>query len=334
MFSKDPSELERTRTFDNEEISRSIRLALSAELDAINFYLQQSKLMPEGSFKKVHEDIAKEEVTHFGEFMRIMYEYVPEDFEKIRAGWDEASRMLEKPSDFPLDVEEKVNHHGKEENHEYKENQLHFLISTEETPWDQDGLPLPEDQQRIIPLSDVSVEYKIKRHSDKIYMKMEEEAAMRKFNAMVNKILMSDHDLSLLKRSTEIKPGDWSKPGNVAKDIVRAIEFLAESGYSRKPLLFISMSAYDLLLREIDSTGQTELSTVENLVHKIKVTPLIQENQFIVVAKGAFRVFVRNAPGITKIGEDVTHELYVINARLAPLLYDRNSSVKISWKAK
>ena len=55
---------------------------------------------------------------------------------------------------------------------------------------------MPEDNQRIIPLSDVNVEYKIRRHSDKIYKEMEEETAMRKFNAMLNKLLITDHELS------------------------------------------------------------------------------------------------------------------------------------------
>ncbi|EQD30094.1 Linocin_M18 bacteriocin protein [mine drainage metagenome] len=94
MFSKDPSELIRKETMDNEEIGRAIQLSLVAELDAINFYMQQSKIMPEGSFKAVHEDIAKEEVAHFGEFMRLLFEYAPEDFAKIKQGWKEASGML------------------------------------------------------------------------------------------------------------------------------------------------------------------------------------------------------------------------------------------------
>lgn len=87
MFSKDPSELQRKEKMNDEEISRSIRLALAAELDAVNFYLQQSSILPEGSFRKVHEDIAREEVAHFGEFLRLLYEHEPGDFEKINEGW-------------------------------------------------------------------------------------------------------------------------------------------------------------------------------------------------------------------------------------------------------
>jgi rubrerythrin len=96
MFSRDPSELTRKTKFDREETARAIRLSIAAELDAINFYLQQSKLIPNGAFKKVHEDIAREEVTHFGEFMRLLYEYSPDDFVRIKKGWDEASELLGK----------------------------------------------------------------------------------------------------------------------------------------------------------------------------------------------------------------------------------------------
>ena len=105
MFSKDPSELVRKEKMDDEETVRSIRLALVAELDAVNFYLQQSKVMPDGPFKKVHEDIAKEEVTHFGEFMRLLYQYAPEDFRKIREGWAEASALLGESAEFGLEGE-------------------------------------------------------------------------------------------------------------------------------------------------------------------------------------------------------------------------------------
>jgi len=335
MFSKDPSELVRTKVLDNEEISRSIRLALSAELDAINFYLQQSKLMPEGSFRKVHEDIAKEEVTHFGEFMRLMYEYAPGDFEKIRGGWKAASDLLGKHEEFPMKARDQDPHGSKEAVEPYsKPFKLHYLTDVEEIRWSQDGLPLPEDNQKIIPLSQVSVEYDVHKHSDSQYKKMEEEMALRKFDATVNKIIMSDHELSLLKRATEIKPGDWSKSGNVAKDIVKAIEFLSDSGYSERPELIMSSTSYELLVREVESTGQTEIEMVKDLVQGIHVTPLIKEDQFLVLARESFRVFIKTFPEIRKIREDVSSDHYVIYAKLAPMLFDRRSAVRMAWKTK
>ena len=335
MFSKDPSELERTKTLDNEEISRSIRLALAAELDAINFYLQQSKLMPDGSFKKVHEDIAKEEVTHFGEFMRLMYEYVPGDFEKISSGWKEASDLLGKQQEFPLELKPKEisESKGKREPEPSPFN-LHYTTHVEEIRWSQDGLPLPEDSQKIIPLSQLSVEYEVQRHWDSLYKKMEEEMALRKFDAGVNKIIISDHELSLLKRATDIKPGDWSKSGNVAKDVVKAIEFLSDSGYNEKPELIMSSTAYDMLVREVESTGQTEMDMVSRLVESINVTPLIKDAQFLLLARGSFRLFVRTFPEIRRIREDVSSDHYLIYAKLAPMLFDTNSAVRMSWKPK
>ena len=335
MFSKDPSELERTKTLDNEEISRSIRLALAAELDAINFYLQQSKLMPDGSFKKVHEDIAKEEVTHFGEFMRLMYEYVPDDFEKIRGGWKEASDLLGKHHEFPMELKSKENSESKGVKEPDSRSFIpQYITKVEEIRWSHDGLPLPEDNQKIIPLAQVSVEYVVHKHGDSVYKKMEEEKAQRKFYAGVNKIIMADHELSLMKRATEIKPGDWSKSGNVAKDIVNAIEFLSESGYNEKPELLMSSTAYEFLVREVGSTGQTEMDMVRDLVEGIHVTPLIKEAQLLVLARDSFKVFVRTYPEIHKISEDVSTDHFVIYAKLAPMLFDRNSAVKMSWKTK
>ncbi|WP_393971800.1 encapsulin [Oxyplasma meridianum] len=335
MFSKDPSELVRTKTFDNEEISRSIRLDLAAELDAINFYLQQSKLMPEGSFKKVHEDIAKEEITHFGEFLRLMHEYAPEDFVKIREGWKEASELLGQQKEFPMYVGKKelqVSREGVEP--DSKTFSHHYITYVEEIKWSQDGLPLPEDNQKIIPLSQVIIQYNVHRHTDSQYKKMEEEMALRKFDAAVNKLIMADHELSLLNRATDIKSGDWSKSGNLAKDIIKAIEFLSDSGYVERPELLISSSAYELLVREVESTGQTEMEMVRKLLEEIHVTSLLKENQFLALAKGSFKLFIKTFPEIRRISEDVLSDQYVIYSKFAPMLFDRKSAVRITWKPK
>ncbi|MCY0882401.1 MAG: ferritin, partial [Acidianus infernus] len=62
MFSSDPSMITRKEKMDKEEEARALRGALMAELDAINYYLQQGRLFSEEFIKKVHEDIAKEEM--------------------------------------------------------------------------------------------------------------------------------------------------------------------------------------------------------------------------------------------------------------------------------
>jgi len=94
MFSTDPSVNVRKEKMDQEEMIRAIRGALAAEIDAINYYLQQGKLFSDEFVKKVHDDIAKEEMTHFGEFLRLLYHLSREEFNYILKGWNEASKLI------------------------------------------------------------------------------------------------------------------------------------------------------------------------------------------------------------------------------------------------
>ncbi|MFG1545446.1 MAG: hypothetical protein AAE976_02980 [Thermoplasmataceae archaeon] len=166
MFSKDPSELVRKEKLDDEETVRSIRLALVAELDAINFYLQQSRVMPDGPFKKVHEDIAKEEVTHFGEFMRLLYQYAPEDFRKIREGWAEASTLLGESAELGLEGEEHHEAHREDKKESMKqdmhvEDLLGLPFAT--VPWEQDGIAVADDPEKLFTLSYISHGFSVKK---------------------------------------------------------------------------------------------------------------------------------------------------------------------------
>lgn len=94
VFSSDPSIMTRKDKFDKEEIKRVIGNDLMAELDTINFYLQQSKFIDDQKLRSTHEDIANEEITHLGEFLRMLYEVAPEEFKYIKKGWEEASKII------------------------------------------------------------------------------------------------------------------------------------------------------------------------------------------------------------------------------------------------
>lgn len=64
MFSRDPSELTRKTKFDREETARAIRLSIAAELDAINFYLQQSNLYQTVHFERFTMTLHREGIIH------------------------------------------------------------------------------------------------------------------------------------------------------------------------------------------------------------------------------------------------------------------------------
>ena len=70
MMSKIPIMLEK---IDGKNIDKEIlRVAIIAELDAINLYEQMAGLTNDENLKAILLDIAKEEKTHVGEFQTLL----------------------------------------------------------------------------------------------------------------------------------------------------------------------------------------------------------------------------------------------------------------------
>jgi rubrerythrin len=70
LLSKIPINLEKIRKDDlNKEI---LRVAIIAELDAVNLYEQMAALTENQNIKTILLDIAKEEKTHVGEFQTLL----------------------------------------------------------------------------------------------------------------------------------------------------------------------------------------------------------------------------------------------------------------------
>lgn len=93
VFSKNPVDVTRDRKFSAGEVAESLRLAIMAELDAINLYLQLARLVDDERVRRVFEDIAKEEKTHFGEFLTLLKQYDQEQVEQLKAGSTEVSEL-------------------------------------------------------------------------------------------------------------------------------------------------------------------------------------------------------------------------------------------------
>jgi rubrerythrin len=90
-FSKNPVDIVRDRKLSQGEVADALRLAIMAELDAINLYLQLSRLIDDERVRRVFEDIAKEEKTHFGEFLTLLKSIDPEQVEQLKAGSKEVA---------------------------------------------------------------------------------------------------------------------------------------------------------------------------------------------------------------------------------------------------
>jgi len=93
MLSLNPTTKVREKVFSRGEIAEALRLAVIAELDAINLYEQIASLSEDEVVRKVFLDVAKEEKTHVGEFLAILLKFDPGQAEEIKSGFEEVREL-------------------------------------------------------------------------------------------------------------------------------------------------------------------------------------------------------------------------------------------------
>lgn len=93
MMSEIPIKIENV---EKKIVDREIlRVAIIAELDAINSYEQLAAATENENIKKVLHDVAKEEKTHVGEFQALLLKEDIEQVEEIEKGKNEAEEIME-----------------------------------------------------------------------------------------------------------------------------------------------------------------------------------------------------------------------------------------------
>ena len=92
MLSQIPIDLKKVKAGDiDKEI---LRLAVIAELDAINLYEQMASLTENSDMKKILLDVAKEEKTHVGEFQTLLLEHDKQQVKELEEGKKEVEEEL------------------------------------------------------------------------------------------------------------------------------------------------------------------------------------------------------------------------------------------------
>ncbi|MEA1924722.1 MAG: demethoxyubiquinone hydroxylase family protein [Candidatus Altiarchaeota archaeon] len=84
MLSKIPINLEKMK---KEDVDKEIlRVAIIAELDAINLYEEMAAMTEDEDLKEILLDVAREEKTHVGEFQTLLLRRDPEQVEEMEKG--------------------------------------------------------------------------------------------------------------------------------------------------------------------------------------------------------------------------------------------------------
>ena len=72
-----------------------LRVAIIAELDAINLYEQLAAATDNENIRKILLDVAKEEKTHVGEFQALLLKEDAEQVEELEKGKREVEEIME-----------------------------------------------------------------------------------------------------------------------------------------------------------------------------------------------------------------------------------------------
>lgn len=91
MLSKIPVDFTKVNASDiDKEI---LRVAIIAELDAINLYEQLAALTANKNIKTIFLDIAREEKTHVGEFQTLLLKIDEEQAQELEEGRKEVEEL-------------------------------------------------------------------------------------------------------------------------------------------------------------------------------------------------------------------------------------------------
>ncbi|OGH97384.1 MAG: rubrerythrin [Candidatus Melainabacteria bacterium RIFOXYA12_FULL_32_12] len=93
-FSSPFTGLNSDRKLTKGELIRALRFSIAAEYEAIQIYMQIAQSIDDELAKKVLIDVANEEKEHAGEFLRVLRELSPEEFEFYKNGEEEVEEMM------------------------------------------------------------------------------------------------------------------------------------------------------------------------------------------------------------------------------------------------
>ena len=96
MFSKVPIDINKIKRENKNLDQELLRIAIMAELDAINLYEQMADMIDDEDLKKVLMDVAQEEKTHVGEFQTMLLRMDEEQVRELAKGKNEVEELTGK----------------------------------------------------------------------------------------------------------------------------------------------------------------------------------------------------------------------------------------------
>ena len=293
MLSRNP--LEPVRELPSkDDAAQALRLAIIAELDAINLYLQLSSAVKDERVRRVLEDVANEERTHFGEFLSLLKDLDPRQAAELEAGAREvkeltgpstASDPQEAQSPAP-DLADAVRSAAE------RARRLRGVLTYVRAGRGAVAVPrasVTEDDvirasPEALPLSRLGVEFAVAREELDASARLGLGAPAAALRA-AERLAVAEDSLvaSALSSSAGVRvSGSWSQPGSFARLLSEALSRMTVS-YPVALLLNPSDRAY--LASVIDQAGLDELSRASRLVDTIVASPGVPQGAAILTSQ-------------------------------------------------
>jgi len=298
-MSKHPLELPLGRKLSREELAEAIRLSIIAELDAINLYLQLARAIEDERYRKVFEDIAKEEKTHVGEFLALLKTLDQEQVEEIVRGASEVKELT------GLEVRDPTSQQTSLSNvtNVWKivsENVVRVVDASRVfrrfipivrvgRGVDAVSIESISGARSVLPLNEISVIFKVTQravdYAEQFKQVPELGDAYRaavEFATLEDKFILEK--LMGLTGAVRVEMSSWDIPGTAVSDVAKAIAKMLESGAREPFILFVNPSRYVKLMAVHEKTGVMELTRIKSLVKEVVSTPILPDDIAILIS--------------------------------------------------
>jgi len=306
LMSKHPLDLSPGRKLSREELAEALRLSIIAELDAVNLYLQLARAIDDERYRRVFEDIAREEKTHIGEFLALLKTLDQEQVEELARGAlevkeltglevGEVSTAQTQQSSIAGDVFRVVSESVVKIAEASRVFRKHLPVTRVGRGVEAVSVESASGARRILPLSEISVTFRVSQRAVEYAEQFKQlpelgdaYRAALEFATLEDKFILER--LLELGDAVRLEASSWDTPGTAVSDVARAIAKIVESSAREPFILFVSPSRYVKLLAVYEKTGVMELTRIKSIVREVVATPVLPDDVAVVVSANPYVV--------------------------------------------
>jgi uncharacterized linocin/CFP29 family protein len=299
-MSKHPLDLPQGRKLSKEEVAEALRLSVIAELDAINLYLQLARAIDDERYRRVFEDIAKEEKTHVGEFLSLLKTLDPEQVGELARGAEEVKKLTglearDPPNQQPstVDVWRVVGDAVMRVVDGVRVFRRFVPVTRVGRGVDAVAVESVGGVRYVTPLTEISVDFKVSQRAVDYAERFGQVPELGDgYRAAVELATLEDkhvlEKLTGLTNSVKTEMGSWDAPGVAVNDVAKALAKMIEGGAREPFILFVSPSRYAKLLAVHEKTGVMELTRIRGLVKEVVSTPILPDDTAVIVSANPY----------------------------------------------